>query len=198
MPSSSSDGWRRSCRIDRRSAGSVKSSSSKVAAYRCSVSGCSPSSPSSAVMSRSLPAMARSDAGGACYAVLWSGAAARSLRKNAARCQKAAAWSRRSTATRQLSNLRGHRARATHKRGTTNRGARAKMCGSCGPDADEPIPLIKHRKERCCTLGVHYGEKASLASAATVPSGTRTSIMEPRLRRQRQRQWCSCTELAKT
>ena len=41
------------------------------------------------------------------------------------------------------------------------------MCGSCGPDADEPIPLIKHRKERCCTLGVHYGEKVSLASAAS-------------------------------
>ena len=44
------------------------------------------------------------------------------------------------------------------------------MCGSCGPDADEPIPLIKHRKERCCTLGVHYGEKVSLASAATLRS----------------------------
>ena len=50
----------------------MKSSSSKVAAYRCSVSGCSPSSPSSAVMSRSLPAMARSG-GGACYADLWRG-----------------------------------------------------------------------------------------------------------------------------
>ena len=83
MPSSSSDGWRRSCRIERRSAGSVKSSSSKVAAYRCSVSGCSPSSPSSAVMSRSLPAMARSGVA-ACYADLWRGAPARSLRKNAA------------------------------------------------------------------------------------------------------------------